>query len=196
MIETCVLANKRARQQLRQSGYILVVVLILALFGCSEDVLKTQSGVLGRGLPDEISKNVKLREYVGDAIDYIIEAEEIQRYSDRRMLYGYKVRLASYNKDGSQNSVITADSTSVDDARNVIIAGGKVRLKTPEAEIHAEKMIWDRNIDEIFVPTPVTLYRAGDVLRGNTLRTNSRISFVEMDAVSAEGYFDEKEFDW
>lgn len=175
---------------------MMVFILFLGLWGCSEDALKSETGTLGRGIPDEISKNVKLREYDEGALDYVIEAGEIQRYSNRRMLYGYKVQLSSYNKDGSLNSVITADSTTVDDARNIIIAGGKVKLKTPEAEVHTEKMVWDRNIDEIFVPTAVTLYRAGDVLRGNSLRTDSRLGFVEMDAVSAEGYFDEEEFTW
>jgi len=46
------------------------------------------------------------------------------------------------------------------------------------------------------VPTKVTLTRAGDILRGNSLRTNTRLSFAEMDVVSAEGYIDEEDFTW
>ncbi len=191
------LAHDQAQSHMRLKLIgIMAFILLLGLWGCSEDALKNETESLGRGVPDEISKNVKLREYNEGALDYVLEAEEIQRFSDRRMLYGYKVQLSSYNKDGSLNSVIIADSTSVDDARNIIIVGGKVKLTTPEAEVHTEKMIWDRNVDEIIVPTAVSLYRAGDVLRGNSLRTDSRLSFAEMDAVSAEGYFDEEEFSW
>jgi len=58
-------------------------------------------------------------------------------------------------------------------------------------------MFWDRNVDEIMVPTRLTLTRMGDVLRGENLRTNTKLSFAEMNTVTAEGYFDEEDFmDW
>jgi hypothetical protein len=57
-------------------------------------------------------------------------------------------------------------------------------------------MAWDRTVDEITAPLEVTVTRKGNVMYGRNLRTNSKLSFVEMDAVSAEGYFKEEEINW
>jgi hypothetical protein len=62
--------------------------------------------------------------------------------------------------------------------------------------VATQKMVWDRSVDEITAPLMVTITRAGDVMRGQNLRTNSQLSYVEMDAVSAEGIVKEKEIKW
>lgn len=177
-------------------GIILLVVMLLMLSACKESSLDNKTGRLKQGQPDEISLGVKLKEYKGDQLDYTIEAERIERFTGRRLLYAYKVLLTTYDDKGLPSSSIKADSTLVDDARNLIYAMGNVFIDSPEASVSTQKMILDRNIDEITVPTPLVLVRNGDVLRGNTLRTNTSLSFAEMDKVSAEGYFDEKDFTW
>jgi len=59
-----------------------------------------------------------------------------------------------------------------------------------------QKLVWDRSVDEITAPLTVTITRAGDVMQGQNLRTNSHLSYVEMDAVSAAGIVREKEIKW
>ncbi len=153
--------------------------------------------MLEQGIADENSTGVKLVEYNNDRLDYIIEAASMERFTQRRMLYGYSVTLSSYDKNGLVSSVIKADTTIVDDARNVIFANGNVSFKTQEGEIRTQKMFWERSVDEITVPVALTLTRGNDVLRGKSMRTNTKLSYVEMDAVAAEGYFDEETFlDW
>lgn len=174
-----------------------VLVLLLVLAACSDKSLNQETGVLEQGEADENSSGVRLVEYRDERVDYIIEAESMKRYTERRMLYGYNVTLSSYDKNGLLSSVIKADTTIVDDARNVVFANGNVSFKTPQGEIKTQKMFWERSVDEITVPVALTLTRSGDVLRGNSLRTDTKLSYVEMDAVAAEGYFDEEEFlDW
>ncbi|MDD4686595.1 MAG: LPS export ABC transporter periplasmic protein LptC [Candidatus Cloacimonetes bacterium] len=180
--------------------YIVKIILLLSLlfcWACSKESLDKDTEVLEQGIADENSEGVKVSEYVNNRLDYIIEAKSMERFTDRRMLYGYFVTLSSYDQTGMLSSVIKADTAIVDDARNVIFANGNVSFKTQEGEIKGEKMFWDRNLDEITVPTYVTLTRNGDVLTGQSLRTNTKLSYAEMDAVKAEGYFDEEDFlDW
>jgi hypothetical protein len=51
-------------------------------------------------------------------------------------------------------------------------------------------------VDEITAPKQVLLTRQGNVMRGQNLRTNSKLSFVEMEQVSAEGRLTQQEIDW
>ncbi|MCB5260940.1 MAG: LPS export ABC transporter periplasmic protein LptC [Candidatus Cloacimonetes bacterium] len=192
--------NKMPQTGYLGTKYILKIILLLSLlfcWACSKESLDKDTEVLEQGIADENSEGVKVSEYVNNRLDYIIEAKSMERFTDRRMLYGYFVTLSSYDQAGMLSSVIKADTAIVDDARNVIFANGNVSFKTQEGEIKGEKMFWDRNLDEITVPTYVTLTRNGDVLTGQSLRTNTKLSYAEMDAVKAEGYFDEEDFlDW
>jgi len=176
---------------------LFLLCFVLGFSACSKANLDQETGVLEHGLADETSTKVTLSEYENDRLVHIIQAERMERFTDRRMLYGYRVTLSSYDKNGIISSVIKADTTIVDDARNVIFANGNVSFKTNEGEIKTQKMFWERSVDEITVPVPLILTRGADILRGNSMRTNASLSFVEMDAVAAEGYFDEKDIlDW
>ncbi|MCK9556484.1 MAG: LPS export ABC transporter periplasmic protein LptC [Candidatus Cloacimonetes bacterium] len=176
---------------------IYPLLLLVIICSCSEESLNQKIPVLEQGVADEYSEGVQLAEYRNERLDYIIEAKSMERFTDRRMLYGYIVTLTSYDKEGQVSSVIKADTTVVDDARNVVIASGSVSFKTKDGDIKTQKMYWDRNVDEIIVPTQLTLTRMGDALRGENLRTNTKLSFAEMNTVTAEGYFDEEDFvDW
>jgi lipopolysaccharide assembly outer membrane protein LptD (OstA) len=91
---------------------------------------------------------------------------------------------------------VKADTTIVDDARNIIFANGNASFETPDGNLKTSKMVWERNLDELSAPGYVVLTRSGDVLRGTNLRTNAKFSYATLDAVSAEGIIDEADFDW
>jgi len=175
---------------------ILLLVSLLFALSCKQEELSKQTPTMERGLPDETSLNVKLSEYKDERLIYIIEAAKMERYTDRRMMNAYQVTLSSYDPVGNLSSVIKADTTIVDDARNMIFASGKASYKTPDGTISTSKIVWDRNFDEITAPAFVELRRSGDILRGRNLRTNSKLSYAEMEAVTAEGTFDEEDYRW
>jgi LPS export ABC transporter protein LptC len=175
---------------------LLLVLVSLLAAACVRDDLQQDTMVMEQGIPEENARQVRVVEYRDERLDYIIEAARMERFTDRRIMYGYDVTLTSYDREGEISAVIKADTTIVDDARNIIFANGNAVFSNKEGEIKTQKMVWERNLDEITVPTKLTLTRAGDVLRGNSLRTNTRLSFAEMDVVSAEGYFDEEDFTW
>jgi len=176
--------------------WIASVSLLILLTSCQKDSLQLATGVLPRDLPDEISYNVKLTQLDNDRSEYYLEAEKIERFYDRRLLYAYKVTLTTYDKNNQISSVIKADTTIVDDARNLIFANGNAILTSPNGTLVTQKLVWDRSVDEITAPLTVTITRAGDVMQGQNLRTNSHLSYVEMDAVSAAGIVREKEIKW
>lgn len=175
---------------------LTLLLILLMSSACKQNELGSPTQNLERGLPDESSVNVRLSEYNQERLEYIIEAERLDRFTDRRMMYAYKVTLTSYDREGKQSSVVKADTTIVDDARNIIFANGNASFSTPNGTIKTSKIIWERSLDELTAPNPVVLTRAGDVLRGSSLRTNTKLSFAEMDAVSAEGVIDEKDYLW
>lgn len=175
---------------------LLFGISLLVLAACSQEKLVQDTAALERGIPEENALKVRMVEYRDSQVDYIIEAAAMDRFTDRRMVYGYDVTLTSYDRQAQISAVIKADTTIVDDARNIIFANGNVEFKGSEGILRSQKMIWERNLDEITVPTSVVLIRGGDVLRGKNLRTNAKLSFAEMDVVSGEGYVDEKTFSW
>ena len=176
--------------------WIVSVSILILLTSCQKDSLQLSTDVLARDLPDEISYNVKLIQLDNDRNEYFLEANKIERFYNRRLLYAYKVTLTTYDKNNQISSVIKADTTIVDDARNLIFANGNALLTSPNGTLATQKLVWERSIDEITAPLSVTVTRAGNLMQGQNLRTNSHLSFVEMDAVSAEGIVNEEEIKW
>lgn len=170
--------------------------VLLFSFGCKQADLGAPTPTMERGLPDETSVNVSLSEYRDDRLEYIIQAKKMERFTDRRMLYAYTVTLTSYDKDGIQSSVIKADTTIVDDARNIIFANGNAVFETPDGKLQTSRIVWERNLDILTAPANVVLTRSGDVLRGSNLKTNTKFSYAELEEVSAEGIVDEKDYRW
>jgi LPS export ABC transporter protein LptC len=168
---------------------------LLALFGC-QSRLETATGVMDRNLPDETSYNVKITQFNGTRTDYILEAGKIERFYDRRLLKAYKVDITAFDPKTGESSLLKADTTIVDDARNLIYANGNVFLSSGGGSVSSRRMVWDRNTDEIVAPDKVTLVRVGNVLKGENLRTNTRMDFAVMEKVSAEGFLDEEDLGW
>jgi len=173
---------------------LLLTLLILA--ACSKTELQTRTPALERGLPDETSYQVKITQYTGTQYEYELKADRIERFQDRRMLYGYGVTLTTFDKQNKINSTIKADTTIVDDARNLILANGHVTMNSPNGSLATSEIAWDRALDEITAPKNVKLTRDGSVLYGSNLHTNSKLSMASMESVSAEGIVDKKDLDW
>jgi len=169
---------------------------MLFLSACKQSVLDHTSPALNRSLPDETSENVSIYEYKDNKIDYLLTASRIERFYETRRLNAWKVKITTYDIKKRIINTITADTTFVDEARNLVQARGNVVFQTPNGTIKSKLINWDRNVDEIYTPEKVLLIRNGDVLQGDNLRTNSALSFVELNAVSAEGTITQDEIDW
>jgi len=174
----------------------MLMLITLILTGCEKSVLDQTSVVLSKNLPDETSNDVSIYAYKENQIDYILTASRIERFYDSRRLSAWHVKLVSFDKNKQIESTIIADTTYVDEARNYIQAIGNVVFSTPNGTIKSRIINWERNIDEIYVPEKVTLLRDGNLLQGDNLRTNSAISYAEMNTISGEGIVKGSEIDW
>jgi LPS export ABC transporter protein LptC len=172
------------------------LLICLTLTGCKKSILDQTTSVLNRSLPDETSSNVTLTEYKENRINYTLTAAKIERFYDSRLLNAWKVKIETYDKYSKIQNTIIADTTYVDEARNIIRAMGNVIYSTPNGTIKSKLIIWDRNIDEIYTPEQVVLIRGERVMHGNNLRTNSSLSSAEMDSISAEGIITPDEINW
>lgn len=173
-----------------------LLVFVIFILGCGKSVLEQKTAALNRGLPDETSYDVSVYAYVGDRIDYVLSASKIERFYNTRRLIAWNVKIISYDDSMQVKSTILADSTYVDEARNYIQAVGSVVLESPNGKIMSRLITWERVADEIFAPEQVILIKDDKVLRGDNLRTNSSISYAEMNAVSAEGTTQGLDLDW
>lgn len=174
----------------------LAIAVLLCAPACKKQELTTATGVLDRNLPDETSSRVKITEFDGDRIDYELAAQRIDRFIDRRLINAIGVQIKSYDPQTGQITHLQADSTIVDDARNMIFAYGNVELSSPQGSVSSASMVWDRNTDQIIAPGIVTVIKDGSTLRGQHLRTNSTIDYAELELVSADGKVDSLDFDW
>ncbi len=173
------------------------VCLVFIMFtGCKKTNLEVNTPIMDRALPDETSYNIEITEYVNDRVEYILKAAKIERFYDRKILNAYDVLITTFDEERQIKSTMVADTTIVDDARSIIYANGNVKLSSPNGTIEALRLVWDRIGDEIVSPGRVVLTRDDTVLRGINLRTNSAISYAEMETVSAEGSVSESDLDW
>jgi LPS export ABC transporter protein LptC len=188
--------NKQFLDILTNTISSVFILATFTLFGCGKSNLEIPTQVLNKNLPDETSTNVTISEYNKGDIGFILKAGRIERFYDKRILKAYRVEITNYDQKKHTTTDVKADSTTVDDARNQIIAHGNVKMISPEGSVATNRMIWDRNADEIVAPDYVTLTQHGNTLRGKNLRTNIQIYPTEMDSVSAEGFFSEDFIDW
>jgi LPS export ABC transporter protein LptC len=174
----------------------VLIVLTILTTGCGESILNQNTTALNRSLPDETSSNVSIYSYKENKVDYILTAEKMERFYNTRQLNAWKVRIVTYDANNRVKGTISADTTYVDEARNLIKAMGNVIFESENGTIKSRILNWDRNADEIYSPERVTLIRDEKTLHGDNLRTNSSISFAEMTSVSAEGTVKGDELDW
>jgi LPS export ABC transporter protein LptC len=188
--------NRRFRPIWRGFLSLLLLIGALALTSCEGGDLTPPTQRSDITSPDETSKEVSILEYTGDHIEYELYASKVDRWYEKRLLKAIDVRIKSVDPKTMMPTYLSADSTIVDDTRNMIFAYGKVVLSSPSGKVYGDSMVWDRNTDEILVPGKVTLEKDGNILRGESLRTNPAVDFAYMDIVSADGKFDEADFNW
>lgn len=196
LIPICRKSHLKAAPTALLLTFLLTGALAFLLCGCGPSVLDQTTPALNRNLPDETSRDVKLYVYKEDKIDYILTADRIERYYRTQRLHAWQVKIVSYDENMRVTSTLLADTTYVDEARNVVKAMGNVVLESPNGTIKSQLINWERNVDEIYTDELVTLIREGKTLRGYDLRTNSRISYAELTTVSAEGIIKGDEIDW
>ncbi len=145
---------------------------------------------------EETSDVVTIWEYRDSDIERITTSERIERFHTDKKLIAYIVSITDYHPDGSIKMTLTADQMIIEETKKINTAIGNVVVERDDNILKTEKLIWNQQNDEISSPLEVTIVRGNNILRGSELISNIDFSFVELKKVTAEGRFDEEDFDW
>ena len=182
------------RKLLRSLLISLLILLSLAIIGC-ETTSKLPDVDMDREAPDENSKNVEMKKYSGDKLEYLLKAKTITRYYEKQRTIADSVYIITVEEGTGIISTVTCDTTIIDDKSNIIRGVGNVIFKYGDIRrIETELAFWDRTRDRIICPGEVDFWDDNTYLSGQNLETNSKLEMTKMEKVSGEGVADEKAF--
>ncbi len=174
--------------------FSLLLITSLAFIGC-ETTTTNLAVDLDRSAPDENSKNVEMKKYNGDKLEYLLKARSITRYYEKQRTIADSVYIVTVEEGTGIISTVTCDSTIIDDKSNIIRGIGNVVFKYGDIRrIETDLAYWDRTGDKIICPGEVDFWDQSTVLNGYNLETNSKLEMTKMEKVSGEGVANEKAF--
>lgn len=172
----------------------LLLILLLTFIGC-ETTSKEAQVDLDRNAPDENSKDVELKKYNGDKLEYLLKARSITRFYENQRTIADSVYIITVEEDTGIISTVVCDTTIIDDKSNIIRGIGNVVFKYGDIRrIETDLAYWDRTKDRIICPGEVDFWDENTYLNGYNLETNSKLEMTKMEKVSGEGVADEKAF--
>ena len=162
--------------------------------GC-ETTSKSPDIELDREAPDENSKNVEVKKYNGDKLEYLLKARAITRFYDSQRTIADSVYIVTVEEDTGIISTVVCDTTIIDDKSNIIRGIGNVVFKYGDLRrVETDLAYWDRTNDRITCPGQVDYWDDNTYLNGYNLMTNSKLEMTRMEKVSGQGVADEKAF--
>ena len=102
------------RKLLRSLLISLLILLSLAIIGC-ETTSKLPNVDMDREAPDENSKNVEMKKYSGDKLEYLLKAKTITRYYEKQRTIADSVYIITVEEGTGNISTVTCDTTIIDD---------------------------------------------------------------------------------
>ena len=139
---------------------------------------------------------VTIWEYRDNDIERITKSDRIERFHKNKKLIAYTVSITDYHPNGSIKMTLTADQMIIEETKKINTAIGNVIVTRDDNILRTEKLVWNQQNDNISSPVEVIIVRGNNILRGSELSSNIDFSFVELNKVTAEGQFDEEDFDW
>jgi len=174
--------------------YSLLLILCFSVMGC-ETTSKSPDIELDREAPDENSKNVEVKKYNGDKLEYLLKARAITRFYDSQRTIADSVYIVTVEEDTGIISTVVCDTTIIDDKSNIIRGIGNVVFKYGDLRrVETDLAYWDRTNDRITCPGQVDYWDDNTYLNGYNLMTNSKLEMTRMEKVSGQGVADEKAF--
>lgn len=182
------------QKQLKNSLYSLLFLSLIIFIGC-ETTSKQANIEMDKEAPDENSKNVELKKYNGDKLEYMLKARSITRFYERQRTVADSVYIITVEDDTGIISTVVCDTTIIDDKSNTIKGIGNVVFKYGDLRrVQTDLAFWDRSRDRIVCPGEVDFWDESTYLKGYNLETNSKLEMTKMERVSGEGVADEKAF--
>jgi hypothetical protein len=171
---------------------IATIFAILTLNNCkSSPNIIFDDLVINTG-PDETIYNLKMITVTGDKTEWQLEASYAKKFSEKKNWIAYEVEMETLNEE--DKNFYSSDSVYVFEIENEFIGYGNVVIKTPNALLKTDKVIWYRNRDRIFAPNDVYFVRDNNEMWGKNVVTNSNLDFLDARNINGQGSSNDKSF--
>ncbi len=177
------------------SAVFLSITALLIITACSDDSENFQNLNMNNA-PDEQSDSVHVVAMNGDKLEYILDAKHYSRYHKKKKVLADTIRVQTFDENGVEESVLTAEHADVDENRDIMIARRNVKIVADSGTLFCNYLQWDRKTDRIYARGKVVLQRGQNTINGYELKTDINLFKIEMVKVSAQGKVNEENVDF
>ena len=164
----------------------ILVLVLLAGFNCSKD--ESNAPALAGDVPDQIMENSTIIFSEEGVKSATIFAQYVAVYEKLDLKKAKKLHVDFYAQDGSQTSVLLADSGVIREGKQKVEALGNVVVTTQQGvKLTTESLRWDPQTAKIVTDDFVTITKGQDVITGYGLEADQELKhFVIQKKVKGE----------
>jgi LPS export ABC transporter protein LptC len=164
----------------------ILVLVLLAGFNCSKD--ESNAPALAEDVPDQVMENSTIIFSEEGVKSATIFAQYVAVYEKLDLKKAKKLHVDFYAQDGSQTSVLLADSGVIREGKQKVEALGNVVVTTQQGvRLATESLRWDPQTARIVTDDFVTITKGQDVITGYGLEADQELKhFVIKKEVKGE----------
>jgi LPS export ABC transporter protein LptC len=164
----------------------ILILVLLAGFDCGKDEPKAPAHAVD--VPDQIIENSTITFSEEGVKSATIFAEYVAVYEKLDLKKARKLHVDFYGEDGSQTSVLLADSGVIQERKQKVEALGNVVVTTQQGvKLTTESLRWNPQDDKIVTDDFVTITKGRDVITGYGLEADQELKhFVIKEKVKGE----------
>lgn len=164
----------------------IFILVLLAGFGCSKD--ESNAPALDRDVPDQIIENSTIIFSEEGIKSATIFAQYVAVYEKLDLKKAKKLHVDFYAQNGSQTSVLLADSGVIREGKQKVEALGNVVVTTQQGvKLTTESLRWDPQTAKIVTDDFVTITKGQDVITGYGLEADQELKhFVIKEKVKGQ----------
>jgi LPS export ABC transporter protein LptC len=164
----------------------ILVLVLLAGFNCSKD--ESNAPALAQDVPDQIIENSTIIFSEEGVKSAAIFAQYVAVYERLDLKKAKKLHVDFYSRDGSQTSVLRADSGVIQEGKQKVEALGNVVVTTQEGvKLQTQSLRWNPQDAKIVTDDFVTITKGRDLITGYGLEADQELKhFVIKKKVKGE----------
>jgi LPS export ABC transporter protein LptC len=164
----------------------ILVLVLLAGFNCSKD--ESNAPALAQDVPDQIIENSTIIFSEEGVKSAAIFAQYVAVYEKLDLKKAKKLHVDFYGRDGSQTSVLRADSGVIQEGKQKVEALGNVVVTTQEGvKLQTQSLRWNPQDAKIVTDDFVTITKGRDLITGYGLEADQELKhFVIKKKVKGE----------
>jgi len=156
-------------------------MLSIGVFLSCAKTEKTPAGNSESDIPESELHNSTMVFTVKGIRNTIVKTSYIAKYSEKKESFGRDIRADFFDENGIHTSDMVADSGWFDEKNQKMeVMGNVVVVNEDGTKLETESLRWDPNIDKIVTDDFVKITRGEDILTGYGLRTNQKMSNIQI----------------